>query len=389
MKGVYEPDLLQYFYYILGVQLIDYLLFALFCFSVHSLANNKYLGLAILIAVTLFSLFPEMVGISHKLLIFSSGPGLSATPFIEPESYFLSWGIFKLYWFGWIFLIVILAIVLWPRGVTSSFVNRLRTSSPIRNTTAVSIIVALVLIFSTGGFIFYQTNITNSFASSKEGINKRISYEKEYSRFYSVAQPSVQASKIALDIYPESHGAKAEILYSLQNLTNKIIDTVHFTLPSNPNLKEWVVDGKGKTVQVDENLGYLIYKLHSPLMPNEKIKINFSAIYSSSTFSNEGLNTSITNSHVWLKSYNWLPSVGYQTNREVEGKILRKKHGLIDRTSLYSLSNQKSINTLDSKIDFEAVISVPSFLTAIAPGALVKAWEKKKENFSTSRLMSL
>ena len=72
--GYFDFELGLYLRILFGLQLVDYLLFALLVLVVHAVVNQKQLGyLAALVAYGVI-LFPSFLGIEHHLLIYGSGP---------------------------------------------------------------------------------------------------------------------------------------------------------------------------------------------------------------------------------------------------------------------------------------------------------------------------
>jgi ABC-type transport system involved in multi-copper enzyme maturation permease subunit len=155
--GYFAFELGLYLQILLGIQLVDYLLFALLVLVVHAVVNQKQLGyLAALVAYGVI-LFPSFLGIEHHLLIYGSGPRWSYSvvsgfgPSLGP------WLWFKLYWAAWAGLLAVAASLLWPRGPERDWGRRFRLArrSCSRGTVAVGV-TALAVIVTLGGFLFYN-----------------------------------------------------------------------------------------------------------------------------------------------------------------------------------------------------------------------------------------
>ncbi|HYG11374.1 MAG TPA: ABC transporter permease, partial [Pyrinomonadaceae bacterium] len=99
-----------------GLQLPEYLLFALLALVVHVLVNQKYIGHLVAIIAYVFIALASVFGVEHDLLIYGAGPEWSYTemrgfgPFLRP------WLWFKLYWAAWALLLAVVARLLWVRG---------------------------------------------------------------------------------------------------------------------------------------------------------------------------------------------------------------------------------------------------------------------------------
>ncbi len=152
---------------ILGLQLVDYLIFALLALVVHAVANQKQMGyLAVLVGYGVI-LFPSFLGINHHLLIYGSSPRWSYSVISGFGSSLGPWMWFKLYWAGWALLLAVAAKLLWSRGAECDLRSRLHLARQrfTRPTAAVAA-MAVTLIFSAGGFILYNTDVLHACTTS-------------------------------------------------------------------------------------------------------------------------------------------------------------------------------------------------------------------------------
>src|SRR6185503_19293164 len=77
----------------------------------------------------------------------------------------------------------------------------------------------------------------------------------------------------------------------------------------------------------------------------------------------------------------WLPAIGYQRNRELDGAGVRKQYGLARRPAIPSLDNPSPYNNAARRIrvggdliTFEAIVGTSGDQVAVAPGALRRTW---------------
>jgi ABC-2 type transport system permease protein len=122
----YHFEVAVYLKALFGLQLVNYLLFALLVFVIHVLVNQKYMGHMVAFCAYGFILFSPMLGLEHNLLVYGSDTGWTYSdmrgfgPFITP------WLWFKFYWLSWAFLLSVLAILFWVRSKESSLATRLQ-----------------------------------------------------------------------------------------------------------------------------------------------------------------------------------------------------------------------------------------------------------------------
>src|SRR5689334_879656 len=71
--GYFDLEIGLYLRILFGLQLIDYILFALLVFVVHVVVNRKHVGYLLALIAYGVIVFPSNVGLEHHLLIYGSG----------------------------------------------------------------------------------------------------------------------------------------------------------------------------------------------------------------------------------------------------------------------------------------------------------------------------
>src|SRR6185295_411108 len=101
---------------LLGLQLPEYLLFALLALVVQALVAQKYVGHLVALLAFAFILFANRLGIEHDLLVYGSAPRWSYTDMRGFGPSLGPWRWFILYWSAWALLLAVVARLLWVRG---------------------------------------------------------------------------------------------------------------------------------------------------------------------------------------------------------------------------------------------------------------------------------
>src|SRR5690606_10708360 len=96
---------------------------------------------------------------------------------------------FESYWASWAVLLALASNLFWVRGreVGSRWrlrLARLRFTRPMLAGT----VVAGVLVVALGGFVFYNTNILNDYATTLGSERQRAEYERRYKQFEGIPQ---------------------------------------------------------------------------------------------------------------------------------------------------------------------------------------------------------
>jgi len=375
--GYFDFELVVYLRILFGIQLIDYLLFAVLVFAVHAVVNQKQVGyLVSLIAYGVIA-FASRLGIEHKLLVYASDPGWSYSDMRGFGASLRPWLWFKLYWTAWALLLVVAARLLWVRGEERSLRARLRSARR-RFTRPVAGVAAMTVtfIFSVGGFIFYNTNVLHPYVTTADRIKRSAEYERRYRRYFGIAQPRLIATTLHIEIYPERREAEIRGRYRLVNDTAAIIESVHLATSPQVNTRAVSFDRRIARVIKDKELGYRIYKLEQPLRPGETLQLNFVVHFQSHGFRNSGADTSVVANGTHFTNLDWLPAIGYQRNRELNAAGVRKQYGLASRPAVPSLDDAaaRRFRVGGDPITFEAIVGTSGDQVAVAPGTLRRTW---------------
>ena len=170
-----------------GLQLPDYLLFALLALVVHALVNHKHVGhLVVVIAYAMMAFGPAM-GVGHNLLVYGSDPGWTYSDMRGFEPFIGPWLWFKFYWTAWALLLAVVATLFWVSGKEADLRARLalarrRFTRRVAGLTA----AAVALIVTSGGFIFYNTNVLNAYQTPSKGLAWRAEYERRYGHYKNI-----------------------------------------------------------------------------------------------------------------------------------------------------------------------------------------------------------
>ena len=125
-RGYQNFEIGLYLKIMFGLQLPDYLLFALLALVVHVLVHEKYVGHLVAILAYAFIALPSLFGVEHNLLVYGGGPGWSYTEMRGFGPSLGPWLWFKLYWAAWALLLAVAARLLWVRGKESELRRRLQ-----------------------------------------------------------------------------------------------------------------------------------------------------------------------------------------------------------------------------------------------------------------------
>ncbi len=360
-----------------GLQLADYLLFALLALVVHVVVNQKYIGYLVMLLVMGFIAFPSTFGVEHPMLIFGADPGWWYTDMRGFGPTLRPWLWFKVYWIGWALLLAVGARLLWARGREQRLKYRLQFAQRrfTRSTTWVAI-VASGLILTLGSFIFYNTNVLNEYLTSSDINERKAQYERRYGPYRNTPQPQLTATKLHVEIYPNRQQIEIRAAYTLVNKDTVSIDSIHVGSVSGIALNEVHFNRPATGVVIDKELGHHIYALKQPLGPGDSLLVNFVVHHQQRGFRHGGTSALVVENGTYFTNYDLLPAIGYQRYRELDDAVLRKKHKLPARPAIPSLydreARKKPVST--DQNTFQAIVGTATDEVAVAPGVLHQTW---------------
>ncbi len=378
-KGFYDVNVFQYLQGLLFFFQFPLYLMLVLAMLFYVVTRNKFISMFMVVLYILATLIMPSIGLENYLYrmrmvgpVYSDFTGYSHNlePYLWQTFY---WGLF-----GCLMLVVI--FLLWPRGVEDNWVTRIRLVKQ-RLTPGVKKVMAVIVIswFTTGSYIFYNTNVLNDLVTTKELEKRQAEYEKLYKQYEYMARPSIVSVYAEVDIYPEAREVFLKGHYDLVNQSGEEISEYHLSYMPQIKIDKFVMPG-ANLYKDDKVLGYQIYKFDDPLQPGARITAEFETSWRTPGFANNGHGVKVTPNGTFINNVDFFPLPGYLGNRELADNNDRRKHDLppIERASPIDDETAWSRNGLGNadRIDFETIVSTSVEQIAIAPGYLQREWEE-------------
>jgi ABC-type transport system involved in multi-copper enzyme maturation permease subunit len=380
LMGYHDFQIGLYLKILFGLQLPEYLLFAVLALLVHALVNQKHVAMLVALVVYFCIVFSSVLGVEHNLLVYGSSPAWSFTDMRGFGGSVGPWLTFKLYWLAWALLLAVAATLLWVRGREPGFRTRAQTARlRFTHRIARAATVAVALIFTLGGFIFYNTNVLNEYITDDELVERRADYERRYGKYEGIPQPVRVATNLRIEIDPDRRAATIDGSYRLVNRSGVAIDSVHLE-PAFYVETRVTFDRAFRQVVADDRLGHNVYALEQPLQPGDSLTLGFNVKIERRGFSNSGPPSSgagraVLENGTYLTS-GALPVIGYQPLRELWSADDRRKHGLPRQLTLPPPGDIDPHLTAAAPARFEAIIGTDENQVAVAPGELRRTWSE-------------
>jgi len=384
IRGYHHYELGLYAFDLFGLNFLKFFFLSSLAIFFQTVTPGKYYGHGLMILFYLYRISAALMGWKDVLLI----PGGAPLP---PYSDMNGHGHFLYGYFSFQILWTLLAVILlmlsyfyWPRGTGQRDWSAWKTwPRPRRRALA----TAILAFGGMGAFVFYNTHILNEYSSTKRDERLQADYEIKYKSYFLHAMPITFSVFPKVDLYPHQQALHAEVMYQLTNESKADINEIFLNVPFNRNYKYTVrFDRPVELAERNDSMGVLIYKFKTPLHPGDSMPLYYVVDVTHPGFSNENNSTAIVDNGTFVHNTDYFPTVGYDSNRELQSTKTRAKYGLKENPRMPDLNdklhwNETYISTNSHWVDFETVVSTSVDQIAIAPGYLVKEWTDRDRHY--------
>lgn len=376
-KGYFDIDIGQYL-----IGLLFFFQFPLYLMMVmavffYVLTRNKYAAMFLMVLYFIYSLAAPQMGLEHYLYrlrqlppLYSDFTGYSQhlVPYLWQTAY---WG-----FFGCLMLLVI--HLLWPRGIEDDWASRLKV---VRQRMTQPVVVSLwafsTLFVLTGGYIFYNTVVLNTYVTQKDIEERQAAFEKKYKQYDNINQPAIERVYAEVDIYPKRRDVDIEGYYDIVNNSNEPIEAIHIGHFPYLNVRNLTVPD-AELELLDEELGYRIYRLAAPMQPGDTSRITFDIAWETPGFANNGHTRKLTANGTFFNNLDAFPIIGYRDDFELQDNNDRRDHDLPPIERMASIDDESAWSRVgfgnSDRVRFETIVSTTPDQIALAPGYLQREW---------------
>jgi ABC-type transport system involved in multi-copper enzyme maturation permease subunit len=391
-KGYTHLEPLLYVKDLFGLRLFEYCLMCVLALTLQTLVNNKYMGHFVMVLYYLVISFGSQFGLEHNLYRYAEAPDYTYSDmngfgaFLKPVFWF------DAYWAAFAVLLALGSYLYWVRGLAIErnwrhVLARRRFGATQKALAASAGIVFLAL----GGFIFYNTNILNTYRIQKTSEKLRVRFEKEYKKYRDIPQPRITDVRFTADLTPERRTVWVKGHYELVNTEAKPVEAILVSLPEEVQGRHLHFNPEADLIEDQRSLSLAIYKFKQPLAPGAKGSLDFEIGYEPHGFSNNPPSTQVVENGTFFNS-GAFPHFGYQDNQELDEDNTRRKYGLPPKQRMADLNDmaarQNTYISSDSDwVTFDGVISTSPDQIAIAPGELVREWSSNGRRYFEYRTL--
>jgi hypothetical protein len=383
-----EPGL--YLFTLFGVLLPKYALVAVLAVAVQAILNHKFLGYFVLVLYYVASITLGSLGLDHPMLLYGALPDMTYSAMNGFGHQLALQRALLVYWGGAALVLLAAALVLWPRGATDRFRDRLLLARQ-RLTPGVlgAFGLGALLFLGSGALLWYNLEHVGAYRSAWTKDRLRAEYELRYHRYAKTAQPRIAKVDLQVDIMPASRTLKVKGAYQLENRSGAPIGEVFLTQQPGPSLRPRFSQPV-RLLSADAERGFYRYALLTPMAPGARLALEFELEDAPGGVLGLGRDTAVVGNGTFF-SNEILPHVGYQHKVELQDDRDRKRHGLAPKDAMAARDDAaaRANNYLGGDADwvrFDAVVSTSLDQIAVAPGTLDSEWMAKGRHYFHYRM---
>jgi len=311
---------------------VDAISIAVLAVLVQALSPSKYAGWGVMVLYVILLVFGPSMGLEHPLFLYGSVPAVPLSDMTGTGySGSAAWW-FRLFWAAAAALLLIATHLLWRRGTEQRLKPRLRRMrARLTGRTGLAAAAAAALFVLSGSWIVYNSLILNDFRTSGDTQLYLAEYEKRFFRYARLPQPVVRHVELDIALYPEAIRAEVRGRYRLVNETEALIERVHVRL-MNRDLDLVRLDFPGARLELDdEEFGYRIYRLDSPMRPGEARAFAFRTRREQAGFRASGTEARLAPNDTDLNTLELTPRIGMSDVGLIDDPAERRRHSLPER----------------------------------------------------------
>jgi ABC-2 type transport system permease protein len=387
VKGYTAIQLGQYLFSILYFYAIPWFMLVVLAFFFQALSPNKYIGMLVMVGFFFVSLAFNLIGLEHNLFnLINFAPQLQYSDmngygwFIQTQSWY------TLYWGALCVVLGVVSYGLWQRGPQMALKEKLRViGANVGGPGLLAAYAGVAIFIGSGGWIYYNTTVLNTFVKRDAGLDVRADYEKAFGEFENAPIPTITVVDATVDVYPYKRRIESTATMEMVNRSDKPISRFLVNLPQFSPIKELKIEG-GTMGEIDEKFNVAWFEFDSPMQPGEMRKGTTTVVRQHVGFKDRGEDTTLVANGTFINNGQLYPNFGFSQGRKIVDQHERRKRDLpppkranpIDAEEFYT---DNFFGQGVGLIDFSATVSTVSDQIAIAPGYLQREWQKDGRNY--------
>ena len=328
-RGQTQIELGQYVAWYLLPLGVDMAILAVLAVFVQALSPNKYVGWGIMTIYMVATITLTNIGFEHPLYNYGATgrqqlSDMNGAQIGGPTGWWL-----RLYWGAFAIALATIAHLLWRRGTETKLMPRLKRLPRRLASPAGAILAASLAVFAvTGGWLFWNMNVLNTYRTSDDQDARLAAYEKKYLRYETLRQPSLTDITMAVQLYPKQRRAETRGTYRFVNDTGAPLGDLHVRLMNDLTRLTQVSIPGARLVQNDTDTQYRIYRFDRPLAPGATGTIAFVTERQQKGLRANQDDTQVVANGTFLNNFAIAPQIGMDRGNLLSDRVKRRQYGL-------------------------------------------------------------
>lgn len=371
--GYFNFELDKYLLWYVLPQSVDFILIAVLAVFVQAVSPHKFIGWALMVIYMVTTITFSNLGFEHKLYNYGA---VTETPFSDMNrlgKFWIGAWWLRVYWSAFAVVLLVLAYGLWRRGTETRLWPRLRRlPTRLNGAAGLTLGAALVVFAATGGFVYLNTNVWNTYRTKIDNEKWLADYEKTLLPFENTPQPKIVAMTLDVDLHPHAPSVETKGSYVLENKTGAPLKEIHVRFDRDLQVKGLSIEG-ARPKKTFETFNYRIFAFDTPMAPGERRKMSFITQRSQRGFPNSDQESRVVDNGTFVNNLEIAPILGMGRDGLLQDRAKRRKYGLPAERRMAKLGDipSRQFNGLRKDADFissDITVSTEADQTPIAPG---------------------
>ena len=327
-KGYTRFQLDAYLLWFVWPSVVSALQLAVLSVFVQVLVPQKFIGWGVMLLQVVALVALASAGFEHNLYLFGGTPSVPLSDMNGQDRFWIGQSWLQGYWSAFSVILAVVAYAFWRRGLGGTLRQRWPLARGRLAGGAGWIVAAAAFIWiGTGGFIYWNTNVLNSYVTKSEQEARKAAAEKILLGFEKLPQPTITDVALDVQLYPQQARVVTRGTYHLVNRSGAVLTELH--VASMLRLKLDHLDAGGVTLKTAyPDWGYRIYALTRPMQPGEARDLTFTTTLEQVGFSNGDPLTRVVSNGTFVDNIEIAPFLGVSRDMFLKDRAKRRKYGL-------------------------------------------------------------
>lgn len=377
-------DLTAYLKGVFLYQAWDLYIVAALAILIQVLAPNKQVGMLGVIVVVIALMVISSFGFEHNLYLFGT-PNVPHSDMNGFGHFPTAFWWFALYWAAVCTVLMVIAHLLFDRGVASNWGERLAAAKQRMTPGALGAgVLALAAAIGLGSWIFYNTNIVNTYLTSKDREAKAAEYELAYKQYEDMPQLQGIDVDVEVDIFPTERRLESRGRYLMENVWDEPVSELVLSVAWPMAVNSLDVPG-ARLVESSEEFGFFRYEFDEPVRKGEQRTLSWDFSWLNPGFENSGSTTRLVYNGTFVDNFEIMPLPGYNPSNELTDNNVRRQYDLPPAERAPKMGDPEALKLsqlgVARRVAYRATVSTIEGQIAVSPGYLQRDWVEDGRHF--------